>query len=191
MRKQMQRGEADRFISLFESNSGWGAVVSGLAGIREVLLPFGWKTREELVASLAATFPWAADARSDAVSDEAAARLTRYFHGDEVDFRDLPLDLSLFTTFQAAVYRVVAAIPYGKVMTYREVAVAAGKAGAARGIGGAMARNPVPVIIPCHRVVGSSGSMTGYSASGGITSKLWLLRLEGVHLTPRGRIERA
>ena len=190
MRKQMQRGEADRFISLFESRSGWGAVVSGMAGIREVLLPFGWETRAKLVASLAAIFPWAADARPDAVSDEAAARLTRYFRGEAVDFTDLPLDLSPFTPFQAAVYRVVAAIPYGKVMTYREVAIAAGNPGAARGIGGAMARNPVPVIIPCHRVVGSSGSMTGYSAPGGITSKLWLLRLEGVLLTPRGRIDR-
>lgn len=190
MRNKVQRGEADRFISLFESSSGWGAVISGVAGIREVLLPFGWETREKLVASLETTFPWAADVGSDTASDEAAARLTRYFRGEAVNFTDLPLDLSPFTPFQAAVYRVVAEIPYGRVMTYREVAVAVGRAGAARGIGGAMGRNPVPVIIPCHRVVGSSGSMTGYSAPGGITSKLWLLRLEGVLLTPRGRIER-
>lgn len=176
--------------AIFEAPGGWGAVVAGSAGIREVVLPFGWETREKLEAGLAERLQRPVEAPSGDVASEAARRLSRYFRGERVEFFDLPLDLSAFTPFQAEVYRVVADIPYGKVLTYREVAVAVGRPAAARGIGGAMGRNPVPVIIPCHRVVGSSGTMTGYSAPGGIASKQWLLRLEGVQLTPGGRLER-
>lgn len=175
---------------MFEAPGGWGAVLSGSKGIREVVLPFGWETRERLEASLAARLPRPVEAPVDDVASEAARRLSRYFRGERVEFFDLPLDLAAFTPFQAEVYRVVAAIPHGKVLTYRDVAVAVGRPAAARGIGGAMGRNPLPVIIPCHRVVGSSGAMTGYSAPGGIASKQWLLRLEGVHLTAGGRLER-
>lgn len=175
---------------VFEAPGGWGAVISGSKGVTDVVLPFGWETREKLEASLAERRPRPVVAAPDDVATEAARRLSRYFKGEHVEFFDLPLDLSAFTPFQAQVYRVVADIPYGKVLTYREVAVAVGRPAAARGIGGAMGRNPVPVIIPCHRVVGSSGAMTGYSAPGGIASKQWLLRMEGVRLSPHGRLER-
>jgi O-6-methylguanine DNA methyltransferase len=70
------------------------------------------------------------------------------------------------------------AIPYGEQRSYSQVAAEIGRPKAARGIGGAMAANSLPIIIPCHRVVGKSGSMTGYSAAGGIGSKIWLLNME-------------
>jgi methylated-DNA-[protein]-cysteine S-methyltransferase len=83
-----------------------------------------------------------------------------------------------FTPFQQRVYRAVMKIPFGEVMSYGGIARMIGQPEAARGIGGAMARNPLPIIIPCHRVVGSSGKLTGYSAPGGIASKSWLLEME-------------
>lgn len=122
------------------------------------------------------------------MSKEAAARLGRYFAGEPVTF-DLPIDGSRFTSFQRSVYEAVARIPYGAVESYGEVAKKIGKPRAARGIGGAMARNPLPVVIPCHRVVGAAGSMTGYSGAGGVMSKEWLLRLEGVGLTEGGKVK--
>lgn len=188
--KKLLPTESKLVISTYETSGGWGAVVAGLSGLKEVVLPFGRESRDELVASLAERYPDSACAEPDSVAGEAARRLSRYFNGEKVEFLDLPVDVSVFTPFQREVYRFVAAIPYGKVVTYREVAVALGRPRAARGIGGAMGRNPLPVIIPCHRVVGFAGSMTGYSAPGGTTSKQGLLRLEGVRLTRHGRVER-
>lgn len=177
-------------LALYETAVGWGAAVSGAAGLIEIILPFGSKNREELIRRLAHQYPQALESSADCVARETAVLLTRYFAGDQVSFADLPVDLSCFSPFQQEVYRMVAAIPSGKVLTYAAVAAAVGRPRAARGIGSAMGRNPLPVIIPCHRVVGSSGAMTGYSAQGGVASKQWLLHMEGIRLTETGRIRR-
>ncbi len=83
-------------------------------------------------------------------------------------------------TFTEKVYDVVAKIPRGKVLTYQEVARLAGSPGASRAVGTAMKNNPDLKTVPCHRVVGSDGEMHGYSAGGGIASKIKLLKREGV-----------
>ena len=75
--------------------------------------------------------------------------------------------------------KLVSEIPYGKTTTYGEIASELGKPHAARAVGQANAKNPIPLIIPCHRVIGSDGGLRGYGASGGIDTKAWLLRLEG------------
>ena len=95
---------------------------------------------------------------------------------------DLPVDRGAFTPFQAVVYEEVAEITYGVVRSYAEIAARIGRPRTARGVGSAMARNPLPIIIPCHRVVGVSGALTGYSAPGGIMSKEWLLQMEGIEV---------
>ena len=107
----------------------------------------------------------------------AAARdqLDAYFDGKLTDF-DLPL-APAGTAFQQAVWRAMRNIPFGSVRTYGAIAAEIGSA--ARAVGGASARNPIPIIIPCHRVVGSNGALTGYSGCEGITTKRALLRLEG------------
>ena len=109
----------------------------------------------------------------------AADQLAEYFAGRRRTF-DLPLAPS-GTAFQQKVWRRMAKIPYGKVITYGDLARSVGSA--PRAIGGACGRNPIAIILPCHRVVGGSGALTGYSGAGGTDTKRFLLELEGA-LTP-------
>lgn len=107
---------------------------------------------------------------------EAAAQLHDYFEGRRKDF-DLPLDLSHGTAFQQAVWRALRAIPVGATTSYGRLSAGVGKPAAVRAVGAAVGRNPISVIVPCHRVLGSDGSLTGYS--GGLDRKTALLELEG------------
>jgi len=110
--------------------------------------------------------------------DEALRQIGEYLDGRRRDF-DLPVDWSLFQPFQARALRACAAIPFGQVRTYGELAAEMGHPRAARAVGAAMAANPLPLLLPCHRVVGSDRCLHGYSAPGGLNTKAWLLRLEG------------
>jgi methylated-DNA-[protein]-cysteine S-methyltransferase len=110
----------------------------------------------------------------DPLLKDAAAQLKRYFSGQQMSFA-LPLDL-LGTAFQKAVWHALQEIPAGSTSTYGAIARRVAAASAVRAVGGAVGRNPVSVIVPCHRVVGSDGSMTGYA--GGTDRKLALLKLE-------------
>lgn len=106
------------------------------------------------------------------------ARLREYFAGKPVRFSS-PLDLSVVTAFQRKVLTACAAIGYGQVMTYGELAHRIGRPQAARAVGHALGRNPVPLLIPCHRVIGSDGGLRGFSAEQGLALKRKLLELEG------------
>jgi len=106
---------------------------------------------------------------------EAKRQISEYFLAERKNF-DLPLDL-IGTEFQKLVWNQVAKIPYGITKSYKQIAQEIGAPKAVRAIGGANNRNPVPIIIPCHRVIGSNGSMVGYG--GGLDKKEALLRLEG------------
>jgi methylated-DNA-[protein]-cysteine S-methyltransferase len=163
------------YRSFFETSLGVGVVTAGVDGLRDAILPFGGATAEQLAERLSARHV-ALDGESS-LTRTAAELLSRYFAGERVSF-DLPVAMDGFTPFQQRVYRAVMKIPFGEVMSYGGIARMIGQPEAARGIGGAMARNPLPIIIPCHRVVGSSGKLTGYSAPGGIASKSWLLEME-------------
>jgi methylated-DNA-[protein]-cysteine S-methyltransferase len=107
-----------------------------------------------------------------------AGQLRDYFEGTRTNF-DVPLDLSRVTPFQLSVLQAVRAIPAGTVWTYGQMARAIGKPQASRAVGQALGRNPVPVVIPCHRVIAGDGSLGGYSGGGGLASKRLLLNLEG------------
>ncbi|MEO8807733.1 MAG: methylated-DNA--[protein]-cysteine S-methyltransferase [Burkholderiaceae bacterium] len=120
----------------------------------------------------ALTAPVQAD---DPLLKAAAAQLRRYFAGEAVAF-DLPLDL-LGTAFQKSVWQALLAIPLGSTSSYGDIARGVTAASAVRAVGGAVGRNPVSVIVPCHRVIGTNGSLTGYA--GGMDRKLALLELEG------------
>lgn len=115
-----------------------------------------------------------AEERDLPVFHETKRWLDGYFSGREPDFLP-PLHLS-GTPFQMAVWKVMGEIPYGKTMTYGEIARRLGCPRASQAVGSAVGRNPISVILPCHRVVGSSGSLTGYA--GGMEKKVWLLDLE-------------
>ena len=103
--------------------------------------------------------------------------LEKYFAGEAVT--GLPEHFTLQgTEFQRRVWAELMAIPYGRTVTYGDLAAQLGSA--ARAVGGAVGANPVPILVPCHRVMGQKGKMTGFSAPGGIETKTWLLRHEGV-----------
>jgi methylated-DNA-[protein]-cysteine S-methyltransferase len=107
----------------------------------------------------------------------AERALDEYFAGRRTAF-DLPLDLGGLPPFQLEILREPARVPFGQTVTYGTLAARAGHPGAARAVGGAMNRNPIPIVLPCHRVVGASGALVGYA--GGLERKRTLLALEGV-----------
>jgi len=107
---------------------------------------------------------------------KATAQLEEYFAGRRQNF-DLPLDLSHGTPFQQSVWRALLAIPAGETTSYGSISAGVGKPAAVRAVGAAVGRNPISVIVPCHRVLGSDGSLTGYA--GGLDRKTALLELEG------------
>lgn len=108
------------------------------------------------------------------VLDEAVRQLDEYFAGRRLEF-DLPLE-PIGTEFQLDVWQVLRGIPYGQTISYGEQARRLGDAKKARAVGGANGRNPLGIVVPCHRVIGADGSLTGFG--GGIDSKKWLLEHE-------------
>ncbi|MDF9840838.1 MULTISPECIES: methylated-DNA--[protein]-cysteine S-methyltransferase [unclassified Paenibacillus] len=110
--------------------------------------------------------------------------LERYFAGEAVSFGSLPLDL-WGTAFQQEVWKGLMQIPHGQLATYKELAVQIGRPLAVRAVGAANGQNPIPVIVPCHRVIGANGTLTGYR--GGLKLKQELLALEGItHVGAQG-----
>jgi methylated-DNA-[protein]-cysteine S-methyltransferase len=115
------------------------------------------------------------DARECDVIRLAAHQLREYFDGERRDF-ELPL-APRGTAFQLSVWRTLAAIPYGHTISYAQLAQRVGRPSAVRAVGAANGRNPLPLVLPCHRVIGSDGSLTGFG--GGLPTKEFLLRMEG------------
>ena len=109
--------------------------------------------------------------------DPALVQVVSYLNAERKEF-SIPIDESGFTGFQKAVYRAVREIPYGETRTYDQIGRKLGKTHAARAVGAANSANPLPIIIPCHRLVGVEGSLRGYGGKGGIKTKQWLLDLE-------------
>ena len=110
------------------------------------------------------------------MTGQARQQLTEYFAGQRREF-DLPL-APAGTDFQRRVWELLREIPYGETVTYGELARRLGNPKSARAVGMACNRNPIAIVVPCHRVVGSTGSLTGYA--GGLDAKAFLLKLEGV-----------
>jgi len=126
----------------------------------------------------------------DAVLDRAVAQLEEYFAGSRHEF-DVPVDLR-GTAFQRAVWEQIVQLQWGEVVSYGELGQATGRATAGRAVGGAVGANPIPIIVPCHRVLGADGRITGYSGGEGIPTKSWLLEHEGVpHTVPASARPRA
>jgi methylated-DNA-[protein]-cysteine S-methyltransferase len=151
-----------------------------LAETEAGLCRVGWfVTEEEFTAELEES--WDRPARPAAgpaggVIGEAVRQLAGYFKGGRQSF-DLPLDLTRLRPFQRQVLLELCRVPYGDVVTYGELARLAGYPGAARAVGGAMRHNPLPIVIPCHRVLPSSGGLGGFG--GRPELKRQLLELEG------------
>jgi methylated-DNA-[protein]-cysteine S-methyltransferase len=105
-------------------------------------------------------------------------QIDAYLHGELQRF-DVRINWSVLTPFQEMALREVHEIPYGRLATYGDIARRIGKPRGVRAVGRANATNPMPIVIPCHRVIGTDGRLHGYGAPGGLETKAWLLRLEG------------
>ncbi len=160
-------------LSVFCSEWGWlGMAVSdrGLAGL---ILP--QPTEEAAWSALRSGWPEGAPASHD-LWPHLRGKLLNYLAGRPVEFSDIPLDLPERPPFFRRVWEACARIPYGETRSYADLAREAGSPRACRAVGGAMAANPVPIVVPCHRVIGRDGSLTGFG--GGLEQKKRMLEME-------------
>ena len=155
-----------------ETCLGWTGVIGSPNGLRKVILPL--KSKEAVLGQIASC---GCEAQNHDIAGFADLidRISRYFGGEPVNFAD-KLDLSGTTPFQQNVWLMVRNIPRGETRSYGWVANQLGLPRAARAIGQALGRNPVPIVIPCHRVIGSDGKPSGFG--GGVEMKKFLLQLE-------------
>lgn len=135
---------------------------------------------EDAGAIVAVEWGWVEDQGETGLLTEARRQLDAYFAGDLTAF-SLPLAPAGGTPFQRRVWQALAAIPYGGLRTYGDVATDLGSS--PRAVGGACGRNPLPILIPCHRVISRDGSLRGYTGCDGLETKERLLRLEGAPLS--------
>ena len=154
------------FSTVVDSPVGALTIVASDAGVRAVLWPDDDPSRVRLPDSL--------DDPSHPVIAEAVAQLDEYFAGTRTTF-DVPLD-PVGTEFQRAAWDALRTIPYGVTVSYGDQADRMGDRRKARAVGAANGRNPISIIVPCHRVVGANGSLTGFA--GGVDTKAWLLAHE-------------
>ena len=159
----------------------WVAIESKRACMRVLTIRhYGGDCRVEPIRELRRSRPWRPGAQLlDQCRSSAPHELDQYFNGTRREF-DVAVDLSGLTPFQTKVLAATAKIPFGAVSTYGAVAKRAGNARASRATGGALNQNPIPIVVPCHRVVGSNGSLVGYA--GGLDVKRRLLAIEGADL---------
>ena len=164
-------------FALFDTAVGACALVWGEAGIVGFFLPEGdeARTRERV----ARRFPDAREAPAPQVCAEAVTTVTAHLAGELHDLAKIPVDLAATPLFNRRVYAVARAIPAGRTLTYGEVAARVGEPGAAQAVGRALGDNPIPVIVPCHRVLAAGGRLHGFSAPGGLETKRRLLEIEG------------
>jgi methylated-DNA-[protein]-cysteine S-methyltransferase len=124
-------------------------------------------------------FPDASEAEIPTILAPTVAGIQALMRGEKADLTDAPLDLSRTPEFHARVYDIARAIPAGETLTYGEIAVKLGDKLLAREVGAALGKNPWPIVVPCHRVTAAGGKPGGFSARGGVNTKLKLLSIEG------------
>ncbi|OZF51745.1 cysteine methyltransferase [Rhodococcus sp. 14-2470-1b] len=160
--------------TLFDTPLGRCGLAWNSDGVTAVALP---ESEDRLIDYLTGFDPLPGD--PDGVAPVAIEGIAALFDGGNPDLSAVPVILDV-SDFDNAVYDVARAIPRGSTMTYGAVAARLGHPGAAQAVGGALGRNPVPVIIPCHRVLGAGREVGGFSAPGGASTKQRILAIEGV-----------
>lgn len=170
---------------IFDTALGFVALAWSEAGLTRLALPSAtsegarrqaaaWHAGSEITDAAAAP----------AFVAEAMALVRRYAGGERVDFTALPFDLPGADAFERAIYAAALELAQGEVTTYGELALRAGFPGKARETGQALGKNPLPLVIPCHRILAAGGRIGGFSAPGGSVTKARMLAHEGVRLGP-------
>ncbi len=144
------------------------------AGVARVALPGGDRARTEIWISRDPAEPGFPDGALAGLPD----RIKRYAEGEKIDFGDVPLDLGGVAEFHRLAYAELLKTGYGETTTYGAIARTLGDVTLSRAVGQAMGQNPVPLIIPCHRVLGADGRTGGFSSPGGVSAKMRMLALE-------------
>ena len=164
-------------FSLFDTAIGRCAIVWRGETVIGAALPSS--AEAAMRASLARRFPGSSEAAPPPAIAQAIALVMRLLAGEDVDLGAVDVDLSACEPFERKVYALARAIPRGEVRTYGELAAALGRPGASRAVGAALGRNPVPIIVPCHRILAAGGRSGGFSAPGGTGTKFRILAIEG------------
>jgi len=175
--------QASQYFVVFETEAGFCALGWTASGIARFTLPDGTAAAAE--RNLLRKFPAARPGTPPSEVAAVIAAAQRYFAGEAVDFSAIALDLDGQDDFFRRIYAALRTVGYGKTTTYGSLAKELGAGPeVARDVGQAMAKNPIPLIIPCHRVLAAGNKVGGFSAPGGANSKMKMLALEGIDLSP-------
>jgi methylated-DNA-[protein]-cysteine S-methyltransferase len=185
MRKERKMiDEPSQHYLIFETAKGFCGVAWSEAGITRFLLPT--KSAEAATRLMLRRAPGAQDGVAPPHVAEVVAAVKRYFVGEQTDFSSVTLDLSVQDDFFKQIYGAARCVGWGQTTTYGALAKELGAGPeAARDVGQAMSKNPVPLIIPCHRVLAAGGKLGGFSAPGGSATKIVMLALEGNDVAPK------
>ncbi len=157
----------------WRSPVGWLAPIGGAEGLRALVTGMD---RNALITSVRDRWPGIVPAK-DGEALAALSQLREFFNGRRRQFQ-LRLDFRSLSAFSVEVLQALADVPFGETVTYGELAGRASRPGAGRAVGRIMAGNPFPLVLPCHRVLGAGGRLTGYSGFSGMATKHWLLEFE-------------
>lgn len=168
---------AAQAFALFDSPIGTCGIAWNAMGIAGFHLPL--PTADATRTRLQQRWSGAVESPPPSGVQRVIDRVLALLNGEAIDLTDIPVDLADAPEFHRKVYEVARTIPPGRTMTYGEIAKRLGAPQESREVGQALGRNPIAIIVPCHRVLGADGKMGGFSASGGVATKRRILEIEG------------
>jgi methylated-DNA-[protein]-cysteine S-methyltransferase len=168
--------------ALFDTAIGRCGIAWSERGVVGIHLPEASEART--LARLRRRFPDARAAPPPPAVERAIDAIVALLQGETIDLSAVPLDMARVPPFERRVYEVARTIPPGATLSYGDIAARLGTPEEARAVGQALGRNPFPIIVPCHRVLAAGGKIGGFSANGGIATKLRLLSIEGARTSP-------
>jgi methylated-DNA-[protein]-cysteine S-methyltransferase len=180
----MEPAMTDTHFTLFDTAIGRCGIVWGERGIVAVQLP--QPNDKQTLVRLRQRYANLVEAAPPAAVQDAIDRMIDLLEGQPVDLSSVELDLSEVPDFNRSVYAIARAIPPGAILTYGDIAKRLGGVELSRNVGTALGQNPCPIVVPCHRVLAAGGKPGGFSANGGVITKLKMLAIEGapVNHTP-------
>ena len=170
-------------FALFETSLGTASIAWSERGVVGVQLPDPGTPATAVRRRLQRQFPGASEALAPLEIQRAIDAMRALLRGESRDLNDVDLDMTNVPPFDRQVYEVARTIPPGKTLTYGQIASALGDVHLARDVGQALAHNPFPLVVPCHRVLAAGGRLGGFSARGGVTTKQRLLTLEQANVS--------